>query len=247
MDDELKGKVALVTGGSRGIGRAISQRLAQAGATVIINYTSDVNAANETVQAIEQQGGKSLALRADISRIGEIHYLFDEVLLQLDRLDIVVANAGIQVHQSIADTSEADFDRVFAINAKGVFFTLKEAAKSLNKGGRIIAISSSLTSTMFPGYGAYAGTKGAVEQFTKTLAKEIGNRDITVNAVCPGPVETDFLTATETPESLEILAKLVPSGRLGIPNDIADVIVFLASNAAQWITGQCIRVNGGFI
>jgi 3-oxoacyl-[acyl-carrier protein] reductase len=244
--DELKGKVAIVTGGSRGIGRAIAKRLAQTGATVIINYTSDVNAATEVVEAITQEGGKALAFRADISQVGEIRYLFDEVLLQFDRLDLVVANAGIQVHQAIADTTEAEFDRVFAVNAKGVFFTLQEAAKSLNQGGRIIAMSSSLTATMFPGYGAYAGTKGAVEQFTKTLAKEIGNRDITVNSICPGPVETDFLTATETSESLDILAKLSPAGRLGVPNDIADVVVFLASNAAQWITGQCIRVNGGF-
>jgi 3-oxoacyl-[acyl-carrier protein] reductase len=160
--DELKGKVALVTGGSRGIGRAIAQRLAQAGVTVIINYTSDVNAATEVVEAIENEGRKALAFRADISRVGEIRYLFDEIFLQFDRLDLVVANAGIQVHQAIADTTEAEFDRVFAINAKGVFFTLQEAAKSLNKGGRIIAMSSSLTATMFPGYGAYAGTKGAV-------------------------------------------------------------------------------------
>jgi NAD(P)-dependent dehydrogenase (short-subunit alcohol dehydrogenase family) len=179
--DELKGKVALVTGGSRGIGRGISQHLARSGATVIINYTSDVNAATEVVEAIAQEGGKALAFRADISRVGEIRYLFDEILLQFDRLDIVVANAGIQVHQAITSTTEADFDRVFAINA-----------------------------------------------------------------ICPGPVETDFLTATETSESLDILAKLAPAGRLGMPNDIADVTVFLASNAAQWITGQCIRVNGGF-
>jgi 3-oxoacyl-[acyl-carrier protein] reductase len=244
--NDLQGKVALVTGGSRGIGSAISQRLAQAGATVVINYASNVHAATELIQKIETNGGKALAYRADVSRVGEIRYLFDETLLQCDRLDIIVANAGIQVHQSIADTTEADFDRVFATNTKGVFFTLQEAAKSMNQGGRIIVMSSSLTATMFPGYGAYAGTKGAVEQFVKTLAKEVGNREITVNAVCPGPVETDFLTTTETHESLDILAKLAPAGRLGQPEDIADVVAFLASNAAQWITGQRIHVNGGF-
>jgi 3-oxoacyl-[acyl-carrier protein] reductase len=240
----LSKKVAVITGSSRGIGRAVAQQLSQSGASVVINYVQSKTDASKTVAAIKEAGGQAVAIQADVSRAVEIHRLFEETLKHFGKIDIVVAAAGVQSPQSFKQTSEEIFDRLFMVNAKGSFFTLQESLNYLENGGRLIAFSSSLTTMMVPGYAAYAGTKAAVEQFVRSLSKEVGDRGITVNAVAPGPVETDLLIGTETPQTLQFLAGMSPFGRLGQPNDIARVVDFLASEEAGWISGQIIPVNG---
>lgn len=245
MNGTLKGKIALVTGASRGIGRAIAERLARDGAAVAINYASNAGEAEKTVAAIKNAGGQAFALQADIARVPEIIRLFDEVLGHFGRLDILVNNAGIMFSKPVSATTEAEFDRIFAINVKGTFFACQQAATRLADGGRIINLSSSTTARFMPTYGAYVATKGAVEQLTRAMAKELGPRGITINAVSPGPTETELFVAGKTPEQIQQSAQLSSFGRLGQPGEIGEVVAFLASDAASWISGQNIRVNGG--
>jgi 3-oxoacyl-[acyl-carrier protein] reductase len=247
MNENLKGKIALVTGASRGIGRAIAQRLAREGAAVAINYARNADDAVKLKNEIEDAGGKAFTVQADVARVGEVVRLFDETLAHFGRLDILVNNAGIMFTKSVSATTEAEFDRIFAINVKGVFFACQQAATRLADGGRIINLSSSTTARPMPTYGAYVATKGAVEQFTRSLAGELGPRRITVNAISPGPTETELFLDGKTPEQLERFAKLSVFGRLGQPPEIAEVVAFLASDAAGWVTGQNIRVNGGLV
>jgi 3-oxoacyl-[acyl-carrier protein] reductase len=247
MNENLKGKVALVTGASRGIGRAIAQRLAREGAAVAINYARNADDAVKLKNEIEDAGGKAFTVQADVARVGEVVRLFDETLAHFGKLDILVNNAGIMFTKSVSATTEAEFDRIFAINVKGVFFACQQAATRLADGGRIINLSSSTTARPMPTYGAYVATKGAVEQFTRSLAGELGRRRITVNAISPGPTETELFLEGKTPEQLERFAKLSVFGRLGQPPEIAEVVAFLASDAAGWVTGQNIRVNGGLV
>lgn len=247
MKMTLKGKVALVTGASRGIGRAIAVGLVREGASVAVNYSRDAEGAKKVVAEIESNGGKAFAVQADVGRISEVGRLFDETIARFDRLDILVNNAGVMFSKPVADVSEAEFDRIFDVNVKGLFFACQQAAKRLADGGRIINISSSTTARPMPAYGAYVATKGAVEQLTRSLAGELGRRGITVNAVSPGPTETELFTDGKTPEQIERFAKLSPFGRLGRPPEIAEVVAFLAGDAAGWVTGQNIRVNGGLV
>ena len=245
MNDMLKGKVALVTGASRGIGRAIAERLARAGATVVINYSSNAGEAQKAVTAIKAAGGVASAIRADVSRVPEIVRLFDEVIVQCGKLDILVNNAGMLFTKPVGATSEADFDRIFALNVKGVFFACQQAATRLTEGGRIINLSSSTTARFMPTYGAYVATKGAVEQLTRAMAKELGPRGITINCVSPGPTETEMFLEGKTPEQVQMFGQQSAFGRIGKPNEIAEVVTFLASDAASWVSGQNIRANGG--
>jgi 3-oxoacyl-[acyl-carrier protein] reductase len=244
MNDTLKGKVALVTGASRGIGRAIAERLSRAGAAVAVNYANNAGEAQKAVAEIKAPGGNALAIRADVSRVSEIVRLFDETLAHFGKLDILVNNAGIAFNKPVSTTTEEEFDQIFAINVKGTFFACQQAASRLAEGGRIINLSTSITARLLPAFGAYAATKGAVEQLTRSLSKDLGARGITVNAVSPGPTETELFLNGRTPEQIDFFAKQSAFGRLGRPKDIADVIVFIASDEAGWISGQNIRANG---
>jgi len=245
MNQKLNGKAALVTGGSRGIGRAIALKLAQDGAAVAVNYASQADEARKTVVEIQAAGGQAVAIQADVGRVSEVVRMFDETIAAFGKLDILVNNAGIMFIKPIAAVTEAEFDRIFAINVKGTFFGCQQAAQRLADGGRIINLSSSTTARFMPNYNAYVATKGAVEQLTRALAKELGTRGITVNTVSPGPTETELFLTGKTPQELDFMAKQSAFGRLGQPAEIADAVAFLASAEAAWVSGQNLRVNGG--
>ncbi|WHY22280.1 SDR family oxidoreductase [Paenibacillus sp. G2S3] len=247
MDQNLVGKVALVTGASRGMGREIAENLALHGAKVVVNYASSPSKAEEVVNKIKQKGGEAIAIRADISQVAELEQLFQATLEAYGQIDILVNNAGIMITKPIASITEEDFDKQFAINVKGTFFACQQAAKHMSENGRIINFSTSVTGQMFPTYSIYAGTKGAVEQFTRQLAKEFGRKGITINAVSPGPVNTELFTVGKSAEEIANVGSMNSFGCLGEPEDISSVVLFLASKESQWVTGQTIRVNGGFI
>ncbi len=245
--NNLRGKVAIVTGSSRGIGRSIAEKLAEQGAAVVINYSGSLELAEEVVQGIQQKGGRAAAVQADVSKPEQIARLFQETKDRFGKIDIVVNNAGIMINSLIGDATEEQFDRQFAINVKGTYFSCQQAFLHLEQGGRIINFSTSVNGQMFPAYSIYAGTKGAVEQFTRQLAKEFGARGITINAVAPGPVATELFLDGKSEAQLDGLKKANAFGRLGEPEDIAGVVSFLAGDQSAWITGQTLRVNGGFI
>lgn len=243
----LQGKSAIVTGSSKGIGRAIAIRLAKEGAAVIVNYSGNETAANETVAMIATAGGLANPVRADVSRPAEVERLFDEAVQHFGSVDILVNNAGMIFHKPIADVSEEEFDRIFAVNVKGTFFACQQAARRLNEGGSIVNFSSTTTLLMLPGYGSYTATKGAVEQLTRALARELGPKKITVNAISPGPTDTELFNLDKTDEDRHRYAQMAALGRIAQTNDIADIVAFLVSHDARWITGQNIRANGGLI
>jgi 3-oxoacyl-[acyl-carrier protein] reductase len=243
----LEGKVALVTGASRGIGRAITVRLGRDGAAVVVNYSSNHEAARETVAAIEAASGRAVAVQGDVGKVGDVQRLFDAAFAHFGKLDIVVNNAGVMFNKRVVDVTEEEFDRIFAVNVKGTFFACQQAAKRMEDGGRIVNFSSSTTAMMLPTYGAYVATKGAVEQMSHVLAKELGPRGITVNVVSPGPTETELFGQGKTEHDKLRFAQMAALGRLGQPQDIADVVALLVSDDARWITGQNIRANGGII
>jgi 3-oxoacyl-[acyl-carrier protein] reductase len=237
----LAGRTALVTGGSRGIGRATAERLAAEGAVVAINYAGDEAAAREAVESIEVGGGRAIAVRADVSRVAEIERLFDEVEQRLGPIDIVIANAATFVMKPVAELTEEEFDRVFDLNTKGVFFVLQHAARRVRDRGRIIVTSTGGTRMLFRDNTVYLGSKGAVEQFVRGLAQELGDREITVNAVLPGFTDTGML-----PDRDRAMAESrSPFGRMGQPSDVGDVVAFLAGPDARWVTGQLVGAGGG--
>ncbi len=240
-------KVAIVTGASRGIGAAVARRLARDGFTVVINYAGDVAAAEALARDIDASGGHALAAQADVSDPVAVRQLFDAAESAFGGVDVLVNNAGIMQLANLADADDAAFDRQIAVNLKGSFNTLREASTRLRAGGRIINFSSSVVGLLQPGYGIYAATKAAVEAMTSVLAKELRGRNITVNAIAPGPTATDLFLNGKSPELIDRLAKLAPLERLGQPEDIADVVAFLAGRDGGWVNGQVLRANGGII
>ncbi|WP_153461453.1 SDR family oxidoreductase [Sediminibacillus terrae] len=243
----LTGKVALITGGSRGIGEKTAVKLAAEGATVAVNYVSNKNKAEAVVERITAQGGKAIAVQGDIANVEDIKRIFSTTLEAFGRIDILINNAGAMVTKPIDQITEEDFDRLFAINVKGTYFAIKEAYRYLEEDGRIINLSTSVNGNMFPTYSLYAGTKGAVEQFTRQLAKEFGPKNITINTIAPGPIATELFFADKTEEQIETFKNNNAFHRLGTPEDIGGAISLLLSREASWITGQTLRVNGGFI
>ena len=240
-------KAALVTGASRGIGMAIAERLARDGFNLIINYSESAAPAEALVRKLEGAGGRALAVKADISDPSAVREMFDAAERAFGGVDVLVNNAGIMTLAPIAETDDASFDRHIAVNLKGTFNTLREAAKRLRGGGRIVNFSSSVVGMLMPTYGVYVATKAAVEGLTSVLAKELRGRNITVNAIAPGPTATDLFLKGKPQEVVDRMAKMAPLERLGQPSDIADVVSFLAGPDAAWVNGQVLRVNGGII
>jgi len=240
-------RTAIVTGASRGIGAAVAQRLAADGLAVVINYAGKPDEAESTVEAIRARGGIAHAVRADVSDPAAVRAMFDDAAKVYGGVDVLVNNAGIMQLAPIAEADDAFFDRHVAINLKGVFNGMREAARRLRTGGRIISFSSSVVGLYQPTYGVYAATKGGVEAMTHVLANEMRGRGITVNVVAPGPTGTDLFLNGKSPELIERLSKLAPLERLGQPADIAGVVSFLAGPDGAWINGQVIRANGGII
>jgi 3-oxoacyl-[acyl-carrier protein] reductase len=240
-------KVAIVTGASRGIGAAIAERLAADGFTVVINYAGGAADAETLVAKIEAAGGKAIPAQADVSAADAVARMFDAAQAAFGGVDVLVNNAGIMKVASLANSDEALFDSQVAVNLKGSFNTLREASRRLREGGRIINLSSSVVGLYHPNYAVYAATKAGVEAMTHVLAKELRGRNITVNAVAPGPTATALFLDANTPESIERLTKLAPLERLGRPEDIAAAVAFLAGPDGAWINGQVLRANGGII
>jgi 3-oxoacyl-[acyl-carrier protein] reductase len=239
----LSGKVAIVTGASSGIGRAIAERLAEDGAIVVVNYNHSGEKAEQVVTGIQAKGGKAVAAQSDMSLVIEVRRLVTETVKQFGRLDILVNNAGRFMPKPLLETTEADFDHIIALNAKGPYFAMQEAAGVLKEGGRIVNISTDGTHLSFPGATAYLGSKGALEQYTKGLAQELAPRGITVNTVSPGFTETGMMTD----QFRQIGIQMSPLKRLGLPKDIADIVAFVVSEEARWLTGQNIHASGGIV
>lgn len=244
---DLHEKVAIVTGSSRGIGAEIARVLAKAGAKIVVNYVQNQQAADEICAAIIEAGGKCVAVQADVSNPADVQRLFDAAIEHFGRIDILINNAGILIFKTIAEVTDDEFDRILNINLKSIFYTLREAAARLADNGRIVNISSTVTRLMLPKYGIYAATKGAVEQLTRIFAREIGERGITANTVSPGPIFTELFRAGKTEEDIQRMAAMASLGRIGEVDDIAQIVLFLVSNEARWITGQNIGANGGII
>ncbi|MGC0335589.1 SDR family oxidoreductase [Streptomyces sp. SLBN-8D4] len=240
-------RVAIVTGGSRGIGRQIAQRLAADGFAVVVGYAGNKDAADEAVRAIEEAGGTARAARADVADETEVAAVFDLAEATYGGVDVVVHSAGRMPLAPIAELDLAELDALYRTNIRGTFVVDQQAARRLRPGGALVNLSSSVVGLAFPGYGAYAASKGAVEAVTLILARELRGRDVTVNAVAPGPTATDLFLDGKDEETVARLAAQPPLERLGTPKDIANVVSFLVSPAGHWVNGQVLRANGGII
>ena len=242
-------KVAIVTGGSRGIGAAIARRLARDGMRIVVNYASGKEAADALVAAIAAEGGTALAVKANVADAGEVQALFDAAVAAFGGVDVLVNNAGIMppALPALADTDDATFDSLFAINVKGSFHTMRQAATRLRHGGSVVNFSSSVMGLALPGYSIYGASKAAIETMTTIFAKELRGKNITVNAVAPGPTATALFLNGKTAEMIERMSKMAPLERLGTPDDIAAAVAFLAGPDGRWVNGQTLRANGGLV
>jgi 3-oxoacyl-[acyl-carrier protein] reductase len=240
-------KVSIVTGASRGIGAAIARRLAREGFLVVINYAGNTAEAQKIAREIERAGGRAVTAQADVSDPAAVARLFDAVESAHGGVDVLVNNAGIMRLALLGESDHTLFDTQVAINLKGTFNTLREAARRLRNGGRIVNLSTSVVGLKLESYGVYAATKAAVETMTAILSKELRGRSITVNAVAPGPTRTDLFLNGKSPELIERLSKMNPLERLGTPEDIAAAVAFLVGPDGGWINGQVLRANGGMV
>jgi len=246
---ELAGKVVIITGASRNMGRLFGVNLAKKGADIVVHYHNKqaLADAEQTASLIKEQGVNALLFEGDISKTAIVKNLFEETIQKFGRIDIVINNAGKVIKKKFTEITEEDYDSSFLVNAKAAFFVMQEAAKVLQPNGRVINIGTTILGATIPNYAVYAGSKGPLEHFTRALAKEIGERGITVNTVAPGPIDDSFYHGQETPESAARASMASIAGRLGNPQDIVPVIEFLASQQSQWVTAQTIFVNGGYL
>ena len=240
-------RCAIVTGSSKGIGAAVAERLARDGLAVVVNYASGAQAADALAAKVKAAGGQAIAVGADVSDPAAVTALFDQAIDAFGGVDVLVNNAGIMKLTPVAETEDALFDQHIAINLKGTFNGLREASRRMRDGGRIVSFSSSVVGLDPPTSAIYAATKGAVEAMTHILAKELGKRGITVNAVAPGPVATELFLGDKSEEQVAAVTKMIPLGRLGEPEDIARVVSFLVGPDGGWVNGQVLRANGGVI
>ncbi|BBB64817.1 3-ketoacyl-ACP reductase [Undibacterium sp. YM2] len=245
MNNEIT-KTAIVTGGSRGIGQAISLRLAADGFAVVVNYAGNVSKAQETVSAIQAAGGKAIAVQGDVSKPEDVAQLFATAKEVFGRIDVVVNSAGSMTMTTINTSNVDAFDKLIAINLRGTFLVLAQAAQHVEKGGRIIALSTSVIAKSFPAYGPYIASKAGVQGLVHVLANELRGRDITVNAIAPGPVGTEMFFHGKTEEQVSNIARMNPMERIGTPAEIASAVAFLAGPDGVWVNSQVLRVNGGF-
>lgn len=240
-------RCAIVTGSSRGIGAAVAERLAADGLSVVVNYSGKPDPAEELVHTIEAAGGRALAQKADVSNASEVAAMFGAAEAAFGGVDVVVNNAGIMKLAPLAESGDALVDAHLSVNLKGTINTLREAARRLRDGGRIVNFSSSVVGLYQPTYGVYAATKAGVEALTHILAKELGARGITVNAVAPGPTATSLFLDDKDQGTIDKIAKAAPLGRLGQPADIAAAVAFLVGPDGGWVNGQVLRANGGMV
>ncbi|MEU6412600.1 SDR family oxidoreductase [Microbispora sp. NPDC046933] len=240
-------RVAVVSGGSRGIGRAIATTLAARGFAVVVGYQGSAAAAAEVVDAVTSAGGRAIAAQADVADENAVAAMFDAADKEFGGVDVVVNSAGRLSLSPIADLDLADLDALHRTNIRGTFVMAREAARRVRGGGAIVTLSTSIVGLQPPTYGAYAASKGAVEAMTLVLARELRGRDITVNAVAPGPTATELFLDGKDEATIERMAKQPPLERLGTPEDIAEVVAFLASPAGHWVNGQVVRANGGIV
>lgn len=243
----IRPRSAIITGSSGGIGAAVAERLARDGMSVVVNYSSDQERADTLVAKIVASGGQAIAVGADVSDAAAVRALFDAAETAFGGIDVLVNNAGIMKLAPLADADDALFDRQVAINLKGVFLGIREAARRMTAGGRIVSFSSSVVGLYQPTYGVYAATKAGVEAMSHIAAKELGAKGITVNAIAPGPVATPLFLDGKSDEQIEQTKKMVPLGRLAEPEDIASAVSFLVGPDGGWISGQVLRANGGVV
>ena len=242
-------RVAIVTGASRGIGAAIARRLARDGMQVVVNYASGKAAADALVASMLADGGAAIAVKANVANAGDVQALFAAAEAAFGGVDVLVNNAGIMppALPALADTDDATFDSLFAINVKGSFNTMRQAATRLRHGGSVVNFSSSVIGLALPGYSIYGASKAAIETMTTIFAKELRGKNITVNAIAPGPTATDLFLNGKTAEMIERMRKMAPLERLGTPDDIAAAVAFLAGPDGRWVNGQTLRANGGLV
>lgn len=239
-------RVAIVTGASSGIGAAIAERLGRDGYAVAVNYSGHADGAEQVVQAIAQAGSRAAAIKADVTDPGEVRRLFDEAEAALGPVDVLVNNAGRAIRKPLAEFEDAEFESVIKTNLFGGFYAMREAARRLRDGGRVVNISMSFQGPPIPGYGVYSASKAAIEEMTRVAAKELGARGITVNALRPGPTRTKLFLEGKTPEVLRHFEGQIALRRLGEPSDIADAVSFLVGPQGGWVNGQAFAANGGY-
>lgn len=239
--------VAIITGASRGIGADIATQLSHEGIAVVINYAHSLDQAESLAKSLRAEGGKAIAIQADVSDAGQVEQLFDSTEKHFGKVTMVINNAGVMNILPLAEHSDQLFKSTFAVNTTGTFNMLREASKRMADGGRIINLSSSAVALSLPGYAIYNASKAAVEALTKVFAKELRGRSITVNAIAPGPVATELFFAGKTEEQITTFANMPPLERLGQPQDIAAILSFLVGPDGGWINGQILRANGGII